>query len=341
MVKSYISGKVTMNSITPHSDAVTGIHHVTAISGNIGANLLFYTGVLGMRLIKKSINQDDVKAYHLFYADAVGSPGTDLTFFDWPNIGPMIEGKGIISNTRLRARGADALDWWERFLKAEGLRCEREKGTGNLRFADPEGQSLILIDDSELPGNALPWQSHVPTEYALRGIAGVDLISARPDATQSVLESVLGLEAKEDATGRYYETNSLSGIAQIRLVEAQDSSASGSGRAGIGGTHHVAFRVRDDAHLLTMQRRLEAAGLRTSGYVDRYYFHSLYFREPGGVLFELATDGPGMCIDEAEETLGEQVSIPPFLAGQRASIEAGLRPLPSPAYKHHASESNK
>ncbi|MBC7808369.1 MAG: ring-cleaving dioxygenase [Akkermansiaceae bacterium] len=310
------------------NEAVLGLHHVTAISGDMVANLAFYTGTLGLRLVKKSINQDDVQAYHLFYADAVGSPGTDLTFFDWPQAGPTTPGPGTITRTTLRVSGVDAVDWWEHRLRDAGIGTQRDATSGNILFADPEGQPLALADDSGLPGASVAWDATVPANYALRGMLGVDIESARPDATGLVLERVLGFERTDTPSG-YYEVRSEDGIAQIR-VSAPSSGR--LGRAGIGGVHHVAFRVRDDAHLLAFKERIEAAGLQTSGYVDRYYFHSLYFREPGGVLFELATDGPGMAIDEDGAALGNRVSIPPFLEARRAEIEADLRPLPAPAY---------
>lgn len=313
---------------TTTSEAVLGLHHVTAISGNMAGNLAFYTGTLGLRLVKKSINQDDVQAYHLFYADTVASPGTDLTFFDWPNAGPTTPGPGSITRTTLRVSGANALDWWESRLRDAGTDVQRDAKSGTLVFADPEGQPLAIADDTGLPGKVVAWDAIVPANYALRGMLGVDIESARPDTTGLVLEKLLGFE-RTDASSGLYEVRSDDGIAQIRV----SSPSSGRlGRAGIGGVHHVAFRVQDDAHLLSFKERIESAGLQTSGYVDRYYFHSLYFREPGGVLFELATDGPGMAIDEDGAALGNRVSIPPFLEGRRAEIEAGLRPLPDPAY---------
>ena len=306
-----------------------GIHHVTAISGDIASNLRFYTGTLGMRLVKKSINQDDVQAYHLFYADAVGSPGTDFTFFDWPHAGQTMSGAGMITRTRLRVRGTESLNWWEAHLQANGIACQREADSGSVLFADLEGQALVLVDDSGLAGESIAWDAVVPAPYALRGILGVDIASARIDETRFVLENLLGLQVRTGELGTYHRVSSTDGVAQVRLIEAKVPFL---GQAGIGGVHHVAFRVRDDAHLFSLQKRIESVGLRTSGYVDRYYFHSLYFREPGGVLFELATDGPGMQVDEDGSALGERVSIPPFMAARRAEIEAGLRPLPSPVY---------
>jgi glyoxalase family protein len=299
------------------------IHHVTAVTAQIVENLRFYTQTLGLRLVKKSVNQDDVSAYHLFYADAVGSPGTDLTFFDWPAIGPQTRGHGMIGQTTFRVRG-ESLPCWEERLSHEGLMSdlgEDETGRAYLRFEDFEGQRIELIDDEGLVEVAVPWTEHVPPEHALRGILGVDLETARPDGTRRVLAELLGY--RETAPG-IMETEDRLG--RIRLIS---SEAERRVRLGSGGVHHVAFRVQDDEELYEMQRRVEAMGIGTSGYVDRFYFHSLYFREPGGILFELATDGPGFSADENPAELGKELALPPFLEPRRRQIEAGLKPLPS------------
>ena len=307
------------------SEQVLGIHHVTGISANIRGNLDFYTGPLGLRLVKKSVNQDDVKAYHLFYADAVASPGTDVTFFDWPGTPPNVPGAGTVALTTLRAADAEAVGWWESRLEAGGVLTVRDadpSGRGRVVFADPEGQRLAIVDGGGLPGETVPWDAAVPAERALRGILGVDLDSPRPAETREFLSRYLGFEMVSEGD---VVTMAVRGEDSAGEVVVRESRR--AGRAGAGGMHHVAFRVRDDDELRGFERRLEEAGMRTSGYVDRYYFHSLYFREPGGVLFELATDGPGMAIDEAPGELGARVSLPPFLAGRRAEIEAGLVPL--------------
>lgn len=302
---------------------VLGIHHVTAISSNIAENLEFYTGVMGLRLVKKSINQDDVTAYHLFYADAVGSPGTDVTFFDWPNIPRTEPGAGTITNISLRIPRSSFSFWEERLREAAAL---MEIEEDRILAVDPEGLRLVLVADDGMPSAVKPWDKTVPAEYATRGILGVDLESLRYEGTCAVLTSLLGFS--EIAPGRF-ELQTEDAMARVNVVR---SEARHFGHPGSGGIHHVAFRVPDDEHLHGFRERIEAAGLHTSGFVDRYYFHSLYFREPGGVLFELATDGPGMHVDEDIEHLGEHLSIPPFMADRRARIEAGLRPLPDPAY---------
>ena len=307
---------------------VLGIHHVTAVSARISENLAFYTGVLGMRLVKKSVNQDDVSAYHLFYADEVGSPGTDLTFFDWPTIQPNRPGPASVALTTLRVHG-ESLKAWEARLTDHGIVCERDldrRGRDRITFADPEGQRLALVDDSGLAGTVVPFTKVVGEAMAIRGILGVDLDSARPDATRRVLTEVLGFT---DVDGSRFTMNNDDHAAELIVHEPE---ARRMGQVGAGGVHHVAFGVKDDLEIDIYKDKLEGAGFRTSGFVDRFYFHSLYFREPGGVLFELATMGPGFASDEAAAHLGERIALPPFLEAQRASIEANLKPLPKPAY---------
>jgi len=301
------------------------IHHVTAVTAQIEANLKFYTEVLGLRLVKKSVNQDDVSAYHLFYADGAGTPGTDMTFFDWPTIGANQPGPASASLTSFRVP-SESLEWWEARLEQAGAFPELgadETGRTRLLFTDPEGQSLALVDDNGLPSDATPWTAVVPEARSIRGILGVDLDSARPDATRLVLTDLLGYKLV-DGTESTFETGDDSSHAVIRVLGSGNRRI---GRTGAGGVHHVAFRVEDDEELDALRTKIESVGLQTSGYVDRFYFHSVYFREPGGVLFELATRGPGFASDESLETLGEHLALPPFLEGRRASIEAGLKPL--------------
>lgn len=309
--------------------AVLGLHHVTAVTADVVGNLAFYTGPLGMRLVKKSVNQDDVSAYHLFYADAAGTPGTDLTFFDWPQSAANRPGPGSASRTTLRVP-AGALEFWANRLTAAGAHFERDEdahGRARIAFTDPEGQSLALVDDSGLPTDAVAWDKGVPADAAIRGLYSVDLESARPEGTMKVLTELLGF--KPTGVDGLVEALSETTVGQVLVHSGAGRTV---GRVGAGGVHHVAFRVRDEAHLLALQRRIEAAGIQTSGEIDRYWFRSLYFREPGGTLFELATEGPGFSVDEDTATLGDKTTLAPFLEPRRAEIEAGLRPLPPPAY---------
>ena len=318
--------------------AVHGLHHVTAVSAQIERNVDFYTGILGLRLIKKSINQDDVSAYHLFYADGAGTPGTDLTFFDWPLMDARRPGIGTVSQTSLRVPGPEAIDWWAERLRSRGVETVRGQdpdGRAALSLEDFEGQRLRLVDDAGLPGDARPWAAApgVPEPFGYRGLLSVTLQVRNPEPTAAVLTGLLGFvlthEDTRDGVKTYvFEARGDASVGQV-CVEARPDLSRGS--VGAGGVHHVAFRVPDDAALRAFQERIEAAGVPTSGYVDRYYFHSLYFREPAGILYELATDVPGMDIDEPLETAGSRLSIPPFLEHQRASIEANLKPLPDPA----------
>ncbi len=304
------------------------IHHVSAITAQIGTNLDFYTKTLGLRLVKRSVNQDDVKSYHLFYADAVGSPGTDMTFFDLPMAHPSAPGAGSVSLTSFRIP-SEAVEWWETRLAGAGTLPETDQdelGRTVIQFIDPEGQRLELVADSGIAGgSSSPWTAEVPAERAIRGFIGVDITTARPEGTAHILSAILGYRHVL-GSGAVFEAGDESSYACIRLFAPENPRPA---RIGAGGVHHVAFRVTDDDELAAVQAKVEALGIKTSGYVDRYYFHSVYFREPGGVLFELATDGPGFGSDEDFESLGARLALPPFLEDRRAEIEAGLKPLPA------------
>ncbi|MGC5779696.1 ring-cleaving dioxygenase [Methylobacterium sp. NFXW15] len=306
---------------------LTGIHHLTAVTARAADNLAFYTGVLGLRLVKKTVNQDDVSAYHLFYADGLASPGTDITFFDWP-AAPERRGSGSIARTHLRVAGAlDA--WCERLDRAGVKRAAPEMRDGRLTldFEDPEGQRLALVDDGGA-GDAHPWgRSPVPAPEQIRGLGPIRLAVAAPDRTGAVLTGLMGMRRERtfDAPEGRIEVYAMGGggpAAEIQLLH--DTSA--PARAGAGGVHHVAFRI-PDAEYGDWADRLRTNRVPSSGPVDRYYFRSLYFREPNGILFEIATDGPGFASDEPMESLGERLALPPFLEPRRAEIEAGLVPL--------------
>jgi len=304
-----------------------GLHHVTAITAHAQRNLDFYTRTLGMRLVKKTVNQDDVSAYHLFYADAIGSAGSDLTFFDWPQIRPARNGAGTVSETGLRVLGGEAsLEHWLKWFDQQKVSHQAIETVGNrptLAFRDGEGQHLRLIADAESAAQVHPWHgSPVPLDAAIVGLGSVDLTVADADATADFLTRILGF-TNNPTDSALFETGPGGTGAQLRL-----HGSTQRGQEGAGGVHHVAWRVADSKQLLTWQRHLESHGCGTSGQVERHYFKSLYFRIAGGILFEIATDGPGFTADgEDPDHLGEKLALPPFLEPRRAAIEAGIKPL--------------
>ena len=309
-----------------------GIHHLTAVSASIRENLRFYTRTLGMRLVKRSVNQDDVSAYHLFYADAKGTPGTDLTFFDWP-VPSEVRGTNSIVRTGLRVAGGEALEYWRARFAELGVRAaetaERD-GRLTLDFEDPEGQRLSLVGADGPP--SAPWeQSAVPVEHQIRGLGPIVMSVPVLAPTDAVLQKVLSMRpvreyAHPDRPGdtvHVYEMGPGGAAAELH-VAVQPGLA--PARQGAGGVHHVAFRTAD-AGYDAWADRLNTLGVPNSGKVDRFWFRSLYFREPSGILFEIASDGPGFAVDEDAETLGEKVVLPPFLEPQRERIIAQLKPL--------------
>jgi glyoxalase family protein len=305
---------------------LTGIHHVTAITGNPAGNLRFYTEVLGLRLVKKTVNQDDVSAYHLFYADKVGSPGTDMTFFDWSYLPATRHGFGTVARTHFRVL-PETLDWWVERLDQYGVTHSgviEVQGEKLIQLIDPEGQRLALVG---VPGetNAIPWNV-VPEDKALRGFHAITLAVRRLDPTARVLTDVLGFKEAGSYTNSTNQPVTIFKVGEneVHVVEGQEN---GPGRVGVGGVHHVAFRTPNDEEHRAWHERLSGVGLGVSPQIDRFYFRSIYFREPGGILFEIATDGPGFAADEDAEHLGERLALPPFLEPRRAQIEAGLRPI--------------
>jgi len=310
---------------------LTGIHHLTAISAKPRDNLAFYTGLLGMRLVKKTVNQDDVSAYHLFYADGKANPGTDLTFFDFP-AAPERRGTNSISRTGLRVAGEDSLGYWRDRLKAAGGHTGEVievDGRLTLPFEDIEGQRLVLVDDSGA-GAASPWErSPVPSKHQIRGLGPIVLTVHDLARTASVLTEVMNMRRVRDyaahgAEIQVFEMGEGGPAAELHVLEGMDVPVA---RQGAGAVHHVAFRTPDEAQYHAWTRRLSELGIPNSGEVDRFYFRSLYFREPNGILFEIATDGPGFATDEPMATLGEKLALPPFLEGRRAEIEKGLKPI--------------
>ena len=317
---------------------LTGIHHLTAVSADISGNFRFYTRVLGMRLVKRSVNQDDVTAYHLFYADAVGSPGTDMTFFDWA-VPPERRGTHSITRTSLRVTGVPALEWWRERLTGHGVTpgaiAERD-GRAVLDFEDPDGQRLTLIDDGGAGDPPVAWKdSPVPPEYQIRGLGPIHLSVPVLAPTEDLLTRVLNMRR-----AREYTISSTIG-AQAATVVVFEMGQGGPHAElhvaiepwlpvvspGAGGVHHVAFRTATTQDYHDWSKRLDELRIPNSGKVDRYYFRSLYVREPNGILFELATDGPGFAVDEDVETLGDHIALPPFLEPRREGIVSRLKPL--------------
>jgi glyoxalase family protein len=316
-----------------HMDLL-GIHHLTAITAVIRDNLDFYTRVLGLRLVKRSVNQDDVRAYHLFYADAVGTPGTDITFFDWP-MPRERRGTHSIVRTMMRVAGPSNLEWWARRLADhdvahEGVR-ERD-GRATLDFEDPEGQRLALVDDGGTGASSVPWErSPVPAEHQVRGLGPIVISVPTLTPTDTVVTGVMNMapdrEYVDPGAGgsavHVFRMGAGGPHAELHVAVQPDLPMA---RQGAGGVHHVAFRTPDSEYE-AWARRLGELGIPNSGPVDRFYFRSLYFREPNGILFEIATDGPGFAVDEDPETLGEAIALPPFLEPRRAEIEANLQPI--------------
>ncbi len=313
-----------------------GLHHVTAVSGKISNNVKFYTEVLGLRLVKKSVNQDDVSAYHLFYADKVGTPGTDITFFDWPQIGPNVRGTDSIAGTAFRVNGRAALEFWmERFLEFGVSYGDITEFEGRLLmpFEDSEGQRLYLVDDqgSEFEGEIWP-RPNIPDKYALRGFYSIVLSMPSTQELGQILTQALnftelrrGTWIEGNAEAVIYTTNQNGGPGtEVWLLEQPLEPRA---RLGAGGTHHVAFRVKDSETEKQWRQRLVEHGLHVSHQIDRFWFRSIYFRVSNGILFEIATDGPGFAIDEDLENLGEKLVLPPFLEDRRREIEAGLTPI--------------
>ena len=323
---------------------VHGLHHVTAIAGPAQENLDFYAGVLGMRLVKRSVNQDDPGTYHLFYADADGHPGTDLTFFPWAQMAPSREGHGLSSEVSL-AVPPGSLDFWsERLRKHRAAVGEPESRFGRtaLPLRDPHGLRVALVENDgslataePVPGGGglgrlfTPWkQSPIPEQHQIRGLESARLVERDLIRTTSFLSSAMGFEhvATENGWHRYGVAGGKSG-AYIDLFE---SPTSGRGAWGTGSIHHLAWRVDDEKHQAEVRTRVLEGGSRPTPVIDRFWFKSVYFPEPGGVLFELATEGPGFAVDEDPARLGETLVLPPWLEPERANIEAVLPRLTMP-----------
>ena len=315
----------------------TGLHHVTAIAGPAQENLDFYAGILGMRLVKRSVNQDDPGTYHLFYADAEGRPGTDLTFFPWSHAAPARDGHGLSTEVSL-AIPPDSLTFWRDRLTRYGVAVapvEQRFGRAVLPLADPHGLLVALVETADAMVRPFtPWEeSPVPPAHQIRGLEGARLRELELAGTTAFLTNVLGFVQTGEENGwvRY----SVGGGASGNYVDVQAAPQARRGAWGVGSIHHLAWRVDDLDHQNDVRARVEAAGRRPTPTIDRFWFQSVYFLEPGGVLFELATDGPGFAVDEDPAHLGESLVLPPWLESRRAAIESGLPSLamPEPAQR--------
>ena len=309
---------------------VHGIHHVTCIAGDPQENLDFYVGVMGLRLVKKSVNQDAPDTYHLFYADAVGNPGTDLTFFPWPEMGPARRGIGLAIEIPF-AVPPGSFDFWRKRFDAHNVKYGAQEirfGEKTLPFQDPHGLSLALVETND-ERDFVAWNdSPIPAQYQLRGMHAARLWERALAPTAKLLTERMGLKyiGEENGWHRYGAAGGGSG----KWVEVKELPSERRGAWGTGGVHHVAWRVRDDEEEFAVRAQVEGAGLSPTPQIDRFWFRSVYFKEPGGVLFELATDGPGFGRDEDMNHLGEQLILPPWLEPHRAQIEAALPKLEMP-----------
>jgi glyoxalase family protein len=310
---------------------VNGLHHITAIAGPAQENLDFYAGILGMRLVKRSVNQDDPGTYHLFYADAEGHPGSDLTFFPWAQMAAPRPGYGLAMEVGLEVPDG-SLEYWVERLDRYGTRAVPDVRFGDrvLAFSDPHGLSLAFVE-RKAGRPFTPWEgSPVPSERQVRGLHGAQLWERDAPMTARFLISVLGCqELATDGEWTRYGFADSAGVVDVR-----DAPEARRGGWGVGSVHHLAWRVDDEAHQAALRARVEAADAHPTPVIDRFWFKSVYFKEPGGVLFELATDGPGFAVDEDAAHLGETLVLPPWLEAHRASIEQALPPLTFAAAAH-------
>jgi len=311
---------------------VKGLHHVTAIAGPAQENLDFYAGVLGLRLVKKSVNQDDPGTYHLFYADAEGHPGTDLTFFPWAQMAPSREGWGLSSEVSLAIPPGSLGFWSERLQRSKVAigATEVRFGQEALSLKDPHGLRVALVESEDsLGGDFTPWNgSPIPVEHQIRGLESARLVERDLVATTSFLSDAMGFKelGTENGWHRYGLGDGKSGA----YVDVREMPAAHRGAWGTGSIHHLAWRVDDEAHQLEVRQRVTEGGVHPTPVIDRFWFKSVYFKEPGGVLFELATDGPGFAVDEDQAHLGESLVLPPWLESNRVEIEAILPKLVAP-----------
>ena len=298
-----------------------GIHHVTAITGDARANVAFYTGVMGLRLVAKSVNQDDPTVYHLFFSDEKGDPGADITFFEYPGAVPGRHGAGMIHTVVWRVASPEALDFWQSRLAELGIDAQRTDAAG-LRFSDPEGLGHELVVNTSGDDPLIADHPEIPREMALQGFEGVRAYATDPERSRVVLEHVLGATPAADGAWE------LRGERRGGWIAYEPAPAE-PGRQSGGSVHHVAWGTTAAEHP-SWHERLSGAGVQVTPIIDRHYFHSIYFREPSGVLYEIADDAPGFTVDLPLDELGTKVILPPFLEHQRDEIEARLTPLQDP-----------
>jgi glyoxalase family protein len=311
---------------------MNGIHHVTAIAGKPSRNLDFYTCNLGMRLVKKTVNFDDPGTYHLYYGDEAGRPGTILTFFPWQDAAPGRTGIGMAQETALRVP-ASSFGYWTHRLIEKGVAHqapEKRFGEAWLPFTDPDGLSLALVGVASAENDETWSEGNVPAEHAIRGFHAVTLFLAKAEPTGDILSNIFGYkqQARENSVVRFGTHPPGRGS----IIDIREAGEFLGGRMGRGTVHHIAFRAKDDIQQAEMAHKLRTLhGMHPTEQIDRQYFRSVYFREPGGVLFEIATDQPGFAIDEPLASLGTDLKLPAFLEPRRRQIEASLPPLPRAA----------
>jgi len=309
-----------------------GLHHVTAIAGAPQENVNFYAGILGLRLVKRTVNFDDPKSYHLYYGDAAGNPGTIMTFFSWPGAPRGRIGTGQVSVTSFSVP-EESLGYWTERLVEHGVRFakpERRFEETVLAFEDHDGLAVEIVARPGVEDGEAWGESPVPARHAIRGIPGVTLSEQSGEVTENILTRLLGFEKvdEEDGRTRYLSAGSGGSFADVLALPE-----GAPGETAVGTTHHVAWRAPDDDTEAAWREEIEARGLYVTPILDRNYFHSIYFREPGGVLFEIATDPPGFAVDEDSDHLGESLKLPPWLERRREEIEQALPPIQLPGQR--------
>ena len=310
---------------------IPGIHHITAIAGDPQTNIDFYAGTLGLRLVKLTVNFDDPGTYHLYYGDGAGSPGTIMTFFPWPGSPRGKLGAGQVTATAF-AIPRDSVGYWVERLAENGVAAEKPMtrfGEEVIALVDPDGLPLELVAGETPPAVSIWENSPTAPEHALRGFHGVTLTEQDGNPTGKLLGETMGFEAEQEENGRvrYRADNNVPGA----VVDVVSAPGTPVGRVAVGTIHHIAWRTADDAAQLEWHKTLTDKAFNVSPVMDRIYFHSIYFREPGGVLFEIATDPPGFLIDEPIEQLGASLKLPPWLEAQRGQIEGIVTPVRLPA----------